>query len=265
MVAKKNTVSAKQSSSTPVQVKASGKATQQSAPAPAVQSGKGKQPKTTPAVATPAPAPEPVVNQQVATPASTSTKTASKKGGAKASVAQPAQAQASVPASTTSTQTAGKRTPAKRSVKKTAKKTTKAPRATVAKKTRASKTAPKDVQAGGNQTEEEDSRTRYFKVIVDGGEAHGRFSGSKPKQAANKALTSIVKSRESIGQQTEGQIKFSIIECTRGSRQKTYNYIGERHLLDTPMKVPIGKGTDAKVIEYKYNNKVMKDKQPVSD
>ena len=110
-------------------------------------------------------------------------------------------------------------------------------------------------------TSEDDSRTRYFKVIVEGSEAHGRFSGSKPKQAANKALTSILKTREQSGGGVTGEIKFSIIECTRGSKHKTYNYIGQRVKLDKPMKVKIGSGPTAKEIEYKFNNRVMKDKQ----
>lgn len=101
------------------------------------------------------------------------------------------------------------------------------------------------------------SRTaRYFKVVVDGSEAHGRFSGTKPKQAASKALSSILKERDN----KEGKIKFSIIECTRGSKHKQYNYIGERIELDNPMEVVIGKGTEKeKSITYKYNNRVMKD------
>ncbi|CAH6421805.1 Hypothetical protein KVN_LOCUS493 [uncultured virus] len=104
------------------------------------------------------------------------------------------------------------------------------------------------------------SKVRFFKFKVDDGDARGRFSGTKPKQAANKALTSILKTREKEGENVNGQIKFSIIECTRGSKHKQYNYTGERVELDDPMKVKIGKGEDAKIIEYKYNNKVMKDK-----
>ena len=127
---------------------------------------------------------------------------------------------------------------------KAATKTTKA--GTKATKTTTRKTA----QKGGK------SSSRFFKVIVDGNEAHGRFSGMKPKQAASKALSSILKSRDD----KEGKIKFSIIECTRGSKHKQYNYIGERKELKKPMKVIISKGTDKeKTITYKYNNRVMKD------
>lgn len=130
-----------------------------------------------------------------------------------------------------------------RSTKKATKKTT--------KKSKAVKKEP--VQKGG-------SKTRYFKVIVEDGDPHGRFCGSKPKQAANKALTSILKSMESDGKKTDQQIRFSIVECTRNSRHKQYNYIGERIELDEPMEVTIRKGGVEKIIKYKYNNKVMKDK-----
>jgi hypothetical protein len=101
---------------------------------------------------------------------------------------------------------------------------------------------------------------RYFKVVYEKGQPKGRFSGTKPKQAANKALTSILKNRESDGKSTTTKIKFSIVECTRGSKHKEYNYVGERVKLDKPMEVTIGKGANAKTIKYRYNNRVFKDK-----
>lgn len=124
--------------------------------------------------------------------------------------------------------------------------------------------APKKVAAPKQTVEETDGegkRTRFFKVLVDNEEsAHGRFSGNKPKQAANKALTSIFKAREQSGGSLTGKVKFSIVECTRGSKHKRYYYVGERVKLDTPMEVTIGKGDNKKTIKYKFNNKVMKDK-----
>ena len=103
---------------------------------------------------------------------------------------------------------------------------------------------------------------RYFK-IVDGDTTKGRFSGTKPKQAANKALTSILKSKKGAGKAVTGKIKFSIQECTRRKSRKVYNYVGERIQLSEPMEVEIGKGADKKTITYKFNNRVMKDKKPV--
>ena len=108
---------------------------------------------------------------------------------------------------------------------------------------------------------DKDNRKRYFKLFVDGEEAHGRFCGAKPKQAANKAFTSLSKTNEQVG--GAGPYKFSIVECTRGSKHKRYNYIGERVKLNKPMKVKIGNGPNAKEIEYNYNNRIMKDKTAV--
>lgn len=152
----------------------------------------------------------------------------------------------------------GAKSKSSKGAKSATKKTAKVAKATKSAKKSASKAVPKK---GGAEETESSSRTRYFKVKVEGQEAHGRFSGSKPKQAANKALTSILKAREKDGQPTDGQIRFSIVECTRGSKHKPYHYIGERVELPNPMKVPIGKGDNAKEITYRYNNHVMKDKE----
>lgn len=123
------------------------------------------------------------------------------------------------------------------------------------------KAAAKPVKAEPKE-EEDGSKTRYFKVIVSGGDPHGRFSGTKPKQAATKALTSILRTRKTNKESTAGEIKFCIRECTRGSKQKTYNYIGERVKLENPMTVQIGGGDNQKTITYKFNNRVMKNKAP---
>lgn len=105
--------------------------------------------------------------------------------------------------------------------------------------------------------------TRYFKVIVDGGRPHGRFAGTKPKQAAQKALTSIIRMRKKNGEDTTGQIPYSIVECTRGSKHKEYHYIGERVAITNPVAVQIKpKDGDEKKIVYKFNNRVMKARDP---
>jgi len=95
--------------------------------------------------------------------------------------------------------------------------------------------------------------TRYFKIADMDGGFRGRFSGRKPKQAANKALTSILKENNDGGA-TKGKIKFSIVECTRGSNCKQYNYVGERKKLPDPMVVKIGE----KEIKYEFSNVVKK-------
>lgn len=142
--------------------------------------------------------------------------------------------------------------------KTTAKKVTKTSKAKkVKKQTKKSAEKKSTVQkkelSGGNSS-------RYFKVKYENNSPTGRFSGTKPKQAANKALTSILKLREGAGKSTKVQVRFSIVECTRGSKHKEYSYVGERVELAKPMEVKIGKGPNAKTIKYRYNNKVFKDK-----
>lgn len=121
-----------------------------------------------------------------------------------------------------------------------------APKAQTKKVAKVDKPLPK--QTGGN-------KNRFFKIFnCDSDECKGRFAGKKPKQAANKALTSILKDMENKEEDTTIAIPFSIIECTRGSKRKVYNYRGLKELLEEPMTVEI-KG---KAITYKYNNKVSK-------
>ncbi len=185
------------------------------------------------------------VTQQASTKKATKTvasKKVAKTTSKKATTSKATKASKSTKAAkTVKTATASKKV-AKKATKKNTKKATKKV---------ARKAAPK--QTGG-------TNTRYFKVVIEGEDPHGRFSGTKPKQAANKALTSLLKTKEKDGKKTDGKIKFSIVECTRGSRHKTYNYVGERVELDNPMEVIIGSGANEKRIKYKFNNKVMKDK-----
>lgn len=147
-----------------------------------------------------------------------------------------------------------KKPAAKKTTKKSVKKTTRKAKST-------KKTTKKDMSKPEVTIELSSGPVvRYFKVVYNGEDAHGRYSGSKPKQAANKALTSILKAKSTRGESTDDQVKFSIVECTRGSKHKQYNYIGERIELEKPMAVPIKTGTEQKTIIYKYNNRVMKDK-----
>lgn len=133
------------------------------------------------------------------------------------------------------------------------------------KKAVTKKPAAKPAQTGGDGSETtEDKNKRFFKLVSSTGESPaGRFSGMKPKQAANKALTTILKNLKDLGEKCEGKFKFSIVECTRGSKHKQYFYEGERVALDEPTEVEIKKedgSTDT--ITYHYSNKVYKDKNP---
>jgi len=185
---------------------------------------------------------------------------APKKGGAKKVVEKKAVAAKKVePTVKEVTPQKATKTAVEKPVEKPVEKSADKPKKQVKKagKKLAKKVANKEVAP---KTEGKGSRTRYFKVFVDGEEApHGRFSGAKPKQAANKALTSLAKALEQNGG-AGGKINFSIVECTRGSKHKKYEYTGERVKLDTPMRVKIGSGPDAKEIVYNYSNRVMKAK-----
>ncbi len=101
---------------------------------------------------------------------------------------------------------------------------------------------------------------RYFRCVYkdkDGQVVHaGRYSGKKPKQAACKALTGIVKNN---GLETGEQVTFLIQECTRGSKKKKYSYVGSQVDLAEPVVIKITKkdGTSSE-IEYTKNNEVKK-------
>ena len=84
----------------------------------------------------------------------------------------------------------------------------------------------------------------------------GRYSGKKPKQAACKALTGIVKNNSL---ETGEKVTFLIQECTRGSKKKKYSYTGSQVDLEEPVRITITKkdGTSSQ-IEYTKNNEVKK-------
>ena len=81
-------------------------------------------------------------------------------------------------------------------------------------------------------------KLRYFKLFYNG-QIKGRYCGKKPKQAANKAFSSIIKelnAGEAKGVNVD--VLFSIKECTRTSKhKKEYNYVGKREALPNPVPV----------------------------
>ena len=150
----------------------------------------------------------------------------------------------------------------KKSAKKTTKKSTKVTKKSGTKSGTKSRTKVKTAEDKVKTAE--GKVCRYFKIYDKvTGTTRGRFSGSKPKQAANKAFTSVIKYLVDNGEPIiDIEISFTIKECTRGSNGKTYDYVGTRVILENPMKVTINKDKeDEKIITYKYNNKVMKDKK----
>ena len=72
------------------------------------------------------------------------------------------------------------------------------------------------------EEQEEEHPRRYFKCTYNG-HTFGRYCGMKPKQAANKALTSLIRENgkeESVGKSFE----FSVQECTRRCQNKEYHF-----------------------------------------
>jgi hypothetical protein len=92
---------------------------------------------------------------------------------------------------------------------------------------------------------------RYFK-LQDGPSLHGRFSGLKPKAAANKAFSSILKEMHKAGLPTPDKpTPFSLREVTRGSKHKTFNFEGTRKELPNPITISLDSGRS---VTYKYSN-----------
>lgn len=108
--------------------------------------------------------------------------------------------------------------------------------------------------------EEADKKQRYFKCIYNG-ETFGRYSGLKPKQAANKALTSIIKANGGNNECIGKKFKFEMIECTRGGKRKVSLYEGKREKLKEPLEVKIKGEEGEKKIVYNYSNKLHKVKE----
>jgi hypothetical protein len=214
------------------------------------------------------------LNNQVVELASQQTKTA-KKGGAKkveevqtVQTAQPAPTQTA----TAPTQTAPAPTQTKKKVSSakgvvggatapasTLNATTTTTATAVAKKARVKKAV---VTTELEAEQEAQSKLRYFKLFYNN-EICGRYCGKKPKQAANKAFSSIVKDmkKDGVSVTTDSQLEvpFTIKECTRNSKHKEYKYIGKRHLLKEPVKVSIENGDGSvKEIVYKFHNQLQK-------
>jgi hypothetical protein len=118
------------------------------------------------------------------------------------------------------------------------------------------------VENDDNEDNEEtgSGKLRYFKLYYNN-DICGRYCGKKPKQAANKAFSSIIKEMKKTDKKegTNVDISFSIRECTRNSSHKEYNYVGKRLVLSNPVKVQIeNEDGTTKEIVYKFHNELKK-------
>lgn len=82
---------------------------------------------------------------------------------------------------------------------------------------------------------EDKKKTRSFKIKLAEEKAYGRYTGDSPYQAANKALSELIRKKKQDGKATTGKINFTLIESTKGSSNKEHKYTGKR----IPLKKPI--------------------------
>lgn len=98
--------------------------------------------------------------------------------------------------------------------------------------------------------ENNEKRNRSFKVkLSEEGQSYGRYNGDSPYQAANKALSEIIRTKVKEGEVVEGKISFWLIESTKGSTKRVHQYEGERIKLEEPVKYKVGENEIVK--EYK--------------
>ena len=66
--------------------------------------------------------------------------------------------------------------------------------------------------------ETELKRNRSFKVkLSEDGQSYGRYNGDSPYQAANKALSEIIRTKVKDGEASDTKLTFWLIESTKGS------------------------------------------------
>lgn len=96
---------------------------------------------------------------------------------------------------------------------------------------------------------------RCFKIKLENNELVGRYIGDSPYQAANKALSEIIRLKEKNKETITYPLFFSLIEVTKGSKNKIYNYQGTREELTEPIKYKLN---NDQLIIKKYKNKLRK-------
>lgn len=84
-------------------------------------------------------------------------------------------------------------------------------------------------------------RNRSFKVkLSTEAELYGRYNGDSPYQAANKALSEIIRNKVKNSESVNEEINFYLVESTKGSKKKSHQYIGKRVQLENPVIYKVG-------------------------
>ena len=84
---------------------------------------------------------------------------------------------------------------------------------------------------------------RSFKIkTLNDNKLLGKYIGDSPYQAANKALSEIMRLRQKNNESTDIVIRFKLVEVTKGSKQKEHLYDGTRIKLEEPISYTLSNG-----------------------
>ena len=109
---------------------------------------------------------------------------------------------------------------------------------------------------GGNKKD----KSRSFKVkLAENGDQFGRYNGDSPYQAANKALSEIIRNKIKNSESVDDEITFFLVESTKGSSKKVHQYNGQRIKLDNPVQYTVANG---QTITKEFKNILRKVKKP---
>jgi hypothetical protein len=104
--------------------------------------------------------------------------------------------------------------------------------------------------------------SRSFKVKLEQtGPQYGRYNGDSPYQAANKALSEIIRNKVKNNEAVDEDITFFLVESTKGSSKKVHQYVGKRIKLDEPVKYTVNGSDGEQQIVKEYKNILRKVKK----
>jgi len=103
-------------------------------------------------------------------------------------------------------------------------------------------------------------RNRSFKVKLSAeAELYGRYNGDSPYQAANTALSEIIRNKVKNNESVNEDINFYLVESTKNSKKKCHQYTGKRIQLESPVIYKVG---DQQIVKnYKNILKKVKRKE----
>ena len=105
-------------------------------------------------------------------------------------------------------------------------------------------------------------KNRSFKVKLSAeDQLYGRYNGDSPYQAANKALSEIIRNRVKNSEPVDDEINFYLVESTKGSGKKSHQYTGKRIKLENPVTYKVG---DQEIVKN-FKNVLKKVKKNIND